>query len=163
MRKVLFILNFILACILGFFLQLLFHEMGHAIFALITGNEIMSINFGVVSYAEIQVLNHWSVWIISIGSFVFPIIVCLFFELFHNEFLRLLSTVVLTITTIQLGINAVAVLCVKDLSELQTYDLGICITSAGMNNIFVSIIALICVTLLSIWVIYKLKRIADNV
>ena len=162
MQKMSYILKFIVACALGFFLQMFFHEMGHTVFALITGNKIMDINFGIVSYADIQVLNGWSLWIISIGSFVLPIIICLLLEIFHGEFIRFLSTVILTITTIQLGINAVAVLCVQDFKELQTYDLGICITNAGMNNIFVSVIALICVATLSIWIIHKIKRIVDE-
>lgn len=122
MRKAVVILKLIFAGILGFVLQLFFHEAGHAIFALITGNRVIGLNFGVVPYAEIQILERWSIWIISIASFVFPIIMCLVFELFRGEFMRILTAMILTITTIQLGINSVAVILLEDFYELKTYD-----------------------------------------
>ena len=99
MRNVWFVLKFILACILGFVLQLTLHEMGHAVFALITGNEVVNVSLGIVSYAVVNVLNEWSIPVISVGSFVFPIVVCAFLALFRSEFVRCLSAVILTITT----------------------------------------------------------------
>ena len=163
MRNVWFVLKFILACILGFVLQLTLHEMGHAVFALITGNEVVNVSLGIVSYAVVNVLNEWSIPVISVGSFVFPIVVCAFLALFRSEFVRCLSAVILTITTIQLAINAVAILSVKDVSRLQTYDLGVCVASANWNNVILSVVSIITVITLIVWVISNLKKIVDEV
>ena len=93
-----------------------------------------NIHIGIVSYAEIMVVNEWSVWIISIGAFVLPLIVCGVLSIWDCEFTGILSLVMLVITTIQLAINTVAIICVKDVATLQTYDLGVCITSGGLNR-----------------------------
>ena len=163
MRKIPFVLKFVIACVLGFLLQLTLHEFGHATFAVITGNKLADIHIGVVSYAEIRVVNQWSVWIISIGAFVLPLIVCGTLVVCNSEFTRILSLVMLVMTTIQLAINTVAIICIKDVATLQTYDLGICITSGGMNNIDIFIFSSIVVVCLSAWIVNCFKKIVQMI
>jgi len=163
MRNVKFILKFVLACVIGIVLQLTLHEMGHALFAAITGNEIVDINIGVVSFATINVKNAWSIPVISIGSFVLPIIICAILEFIPCVFVKMLNTIILTITTIQLGINSVAVYFVKNHDTLQTYDLGVLITSGNANNILVGSIALIVTIALLVWCVCKLIKVADSI
>lgn len=163
MRKTPFILKFIVVCVLGVLLQLTLHELGHATFAVITGNKLADIHIGVISYAEIMVVNEWSVWIISIGAFVLPIIVCGVLAVWDCEFTGILSLVMLVITTIQLAINSVAIICVKDVATLQTYDLGICITSGGINNLIVFCLSLIAVICLTLWIVNSFKKVAQMI
>lgn len=163
MRKIPFVLKFIIACVIGFFIQLTLHELGHATFAVVTGNKLADIHIGVVSYAEIRVVNEWSVWIISIGAFVLPLIVCGILAVINCEFTRILSLLMLVITTIQLAINTVAIICVKDVTTLQTYDLGVCITSGGLNNLIVFVLSLIVVVCLVVWIANSFKKIAQMI
>lgn len=163
MRKTPFVLKFIVECVVGFFLQLTLHELGHAIFALITGNKLANIHIGIVSYAEIMLVNQWGVWVISIGAFVLPLIVCGVLAVINCKFTRILSLLMLVITTIQLAINTVAVICIKDVSALQTYDLGVCITSGGLNNLIVFSLSLIVVVCLVVWIANSLKKIAQMI
>jgi len=163
MRKIPFVLKFIIACVLGFLLQLTLHELGHATFAVIAGNKLADIHIGVISYAEIMVVNEWSVWIISIGAFVLPLIVCAVLAVWNCEFTGILSLVMLVATTIQLAINTVAIICVKDVATLQTYDLGICITSGGINYLIVFVLSLIVVVCLLGWAVNSFKKIAQMI
>ena len=162
MRNVKFMLKFIFACVLAFLLQLTLHEMGHALFALITGNEVVDVIVSVVSYAEINVINAWSIPIISIGSFVLPIVVCVLMDFIPSEFVRMLTTVILTITMIQLGINAVAILCEKNIHNLQTFDLGLVVMNSSINNILLGVLSIIIVLMLIVWLGFKLKRIVQD-
>ena len=159
MRKIPFALKYIIACIVGFFLQFILHEMGHAIFALITGNKVVEIHLGIISYAEIMVVNKWSIWLISIGSFVFPLVICSILDALPFEFTKALNIVVLVITTIQLIINATAIICVRDWNVLKTYDLGICVTTANMNSVVVSIVSFVVVAYLVFWIVRNFKKI----
>lgn len=163
MRKAPFVLKFIVACVVGFLLQLTLHEFGHATFAAITGNKLANIHIGIVSYAEIMVVNEWSIWVISIGAFILPIIVCGILSIWDCEFTGILSLVMLVITTIQLAINTVAIICVKDVFALQTYDLGVCITSGGLNKLIVFSLSLIAVICLVLWIINSFKKIAQMI
>ena len=90
MRNLKFILKFVLACVLGFVLQFTLHEMGHALFAFLTGNEVVDITFGVVSYATINVTNVDSIPFISIGAFVFPVMICMILEFIPYVFVKMI-------------------------------------------------------------------------
>lgn len=162
MRNIKFILKFVLACVLGLVLQLTLHEMGHALFAVITGNEVVDITIGIISYAEISVTNAWSVPLISIGSFILPIIVCVVIEFIPSIFTKMLNTVILVITTIQLGINSVAICFEQNYDVLQTYDLGILVTACNVNAIVVSAVTSLITIALTIWSVSKLIKIANE-
>ena len=161
MRNLKFILKFVLACVLGFILQFTLHEMGHALFAFLTGNEVVDITFGVVSYATINVTNVGSIPFISIGAFVFPVMICMILEFIPCVFVKMLNTIILAITTIQLGINTVAISFIDNYELLQTYDLGIFITSCDANVILLAVTGAIATIGLLIWCVFKLIKVAN--
>lgn len=161
MRKIVFWLKFLVATLVGLVGQFALHEFGHALAALITGNEVVSIRFGIMSYAEINVINSWSIPIISVASFVLPILVCMLLEVIPLLFVKMTSSIILCITVVQLALNSFTVLFEKNVSVLNTYDLGLVVTNASVNNILLGIIALASTVILLTWLIFKMLRVAE--
>ena len=162
MRNVLLLLKILAISLIGLIMQLVLHEYGHVVLALLTGNVISNVKFGIASYATINIVNGWSVPIISLGSFILPIGVCMLLGLFKNRTINMLVTVILAITMVQLFINAIAILVVKDSAVLQTYDLGLFITNLGVSGILVSIISFAILVMLGIWLANKLKKVVES-
>lgn len=163
MRNILLVIKIVTLSLIGLILQLLFHEYGHVVMAILTGNTISDVSVGSTSYTTIKVVNQWSVSIISLGAFILPIVVCLILNIFKNKTVNMLSAVILFVTIIQLAINAVAIMVVKNDAELQTYDLGILMVRLGVNGTLVAIGAFVVVITLCVWLVNKFKKVVASI
>lgn len=162
MSKIKFWIEFAISAVIGIWLQLFLHELGHALFAIITGNKVIGMSIGVTSFANIQIVNRWSIPIISIGAFILPVIFCGFIEVFKNLFTRMLSATILTMTIIQLGTNAIVVSSVRNSSTLSYYDLGIVVNNTDISILLVTFISICVVIALIVWLAFKTTKIVDS-
>lgn len=157
-RKI--ILKTFFAGILGLWLQLLLHELGHAIFAYLTGNKVSAIKIGLISYAEIAVANNLGIPIISLGAFILPIIITLLLLNCSNRYYVLNMTTISIgiITVIQIIINVFAIWS-KNTNNIDTYDLYIFIKNSGYNKYTVGIIAVIIACIILGKCFNKIKKV----
>ena len=148
-------LYILITAILGLILQLFLHEFGHMFFAICTGNKIETISFGSSSYTGIQVVDESSIAIISLGSFILPILFYIVMSFIKNMFISLLNMFVGVITALQLGINSIAIVITDKTSEVyNTYDLGIFVNATNINLVVCSMVALAIAICLLIFAVY---------
>lgn len=157
MRDVLFFIKIIIIAILGIAAQLILHEAGHMLVAVLTGNTINAASFAITSFTSIKINNAWSISYISLGAFVLPLFICAVFSAVKNKYVVLFTSIVLTATAIQLVMNAWAVLFVNG-KELSKYDLGLYMANTGHNPIAISCIAIIVTFLLIAWLGLKVRE-----
>lgn len=160
------ILKTMFAGILGLWLQLLLHELGHALLAIIRGNEVEKIKIGIMSYAEIKVENTASIPIISLGAFILPLCVVIIFQKVDSKryFINMTRSMVCMVTLIQLLINIFAMLS-KNVSEtmLNTFDLYIFISNTEYNKYMVIAICFMVVILIGSMEIKNIIRVLKYV
>ena len=161
-RKTFEVIVLMVITFLSIFIFLFLHELGHSLFALITGNEVKGIMVGEISYAYINMKNMWSVPLISIGSFILPLIICGVLSLFKNKYIRVLNISFLVSTISQLILNAVVIMFGKSDQTLNEYDLGIFIKATGFNEFVVGIIALCIVCIIAFWCLQIVKRFVND-
>ena len=153
-RKLLFYL--FITGVIAFVLQLFLHELGHVVFAIITGNKVEEFSIASSSYTGVNVSNLNSIPLISIGSFILPIAFCIAICFLKSNFLIFLNIYVGVITSIQLGINGISLLTVDNTSPYyNTYDLQMFVNSTNFNPIVVCVISLVIAMVLAFLVISK--------
>ena len=163
MKKRTILINLILPGIFALILHTIIHEMGHIITAIITGNKIQSFSFGSESFAGINVVNFWSIPLISIGSFFLPVIVFIILSLFKKHFIKMLGIYIGFIAVIQAIINSVAILLLDKVSaEYNTYDLGILVNYTNCNPVIVSIISIVLSLIFVAILMYKLAKLINE-
>lgn len=166
MKKRIFrlISEILIASVLGIWLQLLLHEAGHALFAILSKGKIVGVKIGIVSYVDVFVKNKSDFIIISIGAYIFLYVIWLMLY-FINEnrfFINMLRTIIFICTTIQLAINT-AIIFILDNSRVLEYDIGKFIYYSNINKYLVCGILIAIIITTSICEILKIIKVYDKV
>ena len=129
-------------------------------FAYFTENKVMDIKIGLISYAEIVIVNKLGIPIISLGAFILPIIIALLLLKCSIRYYVLNMTTISIgiITVIQIIINVFAIWS-KNTNNIDTYDLYIFIKNSGYNKYTVGIIAVIIAVIILGKCFNKIKKV----
>lgn len=165
LQNVILISKVILAAIIGFWLQLSLHEMGHAIFALITKNKILNVKLGVVSYVDVFLKNEADYIIISIGPYILLYIIWILMYFINSKkfFINMLRTVLFISTEIQLGINIVELIINKKVENYIEFDIGKFVYYSSYNKYIVCVISSLIIIITCVFEVKKIRKVYNEV
>lgn len=132
-RKILKPISLFASLLLALVLNLVLHELGHLIVAILTGNKVGALSYGVQSYVGIQVINSWSAPIISIGSFLLPAVIALTVFVFCKN--RVIPNLIIMPLAALLGLNIImnSVVSFVGSANETTWDLLMFIQYANLE------------------------------